>query len=114
MGKLISGDRSEFQKIEMVAGAERTSDDADTIHEEALIDPEDQEKVIDVSPEKAENKQSTPVSKAMQNLIVAKKELHDEYLAACQSLSIEPNTNMTDEQATQIIREMNRALDAAA
>jgi hypothetical protein len=114
VGKLISGDRSEFQKIEMVAGAERTSDDADAIHEEAVIDPEDQEKVIDVSPEKPENKQSAPLSKAMQNLIVAKKEFHGEYLAACQSAGIEPDSDMTDEQATQIIREMNRALDAAA
>ena len=99
----------------MVAGAERTSDDADAIHEEAVIDPEDQEKVIDVGPaEKAEKKQSAPLSKAMQNLIVAKKEFHGEYLAACQALSIEPDADMTDEQAIQIIREMNRALDTAA
>jgi len=115
VGKLISGDRSEFQKIEMVAGAERTSDDADAIHEEAVIDPEDHEKVIDVGPaEKAEKKPSAPLSKAMQNLIVAKKEFHGEYLAACQALSIEPDADMTDEQAIQIIREMNRALDTAA
>lgn len=115
VGKLISGDRSEFQKIEMVAGTERTSDDTDAIHEEEFIDPEDQEKVIDVgSSATSDKKQSAATSKAMQNLIVAKKEFHAEYLAACQSLSIEPDADVTDEQATQIIREMNRVLDTAA
>ena len=98
----------------MVAGAERTSDDADAIHEEAVIDPEDQEE-LSMSPlRKPKRNSRLPVSKAMQNLIVAKKEFHGEYLAACQSMGIEPDADMTDEQATQIIREMNRALDAAA
>ncbi|MDD5207302.1 MAG: hypothetical protein PHS17_17885, partial [Desulfobacterales bacterium] len=98
-----------------VTGSERTSDDSNAIHEEEFIDPEDQEKVIDVgSSATSDKKQSAATSKAMQNLIVAKKEFHTEYLAACQSLNIEPDADVTDEQATQIIREMNRVLDTAA
>lgn len=118
VGKMISGDRSEFaaKEIEMRTGAERVSDDIEAVQEETHIDPEDQEKIIDVAAEKVmENKQpGGPVSKVMQNLLVAKKEFQDEYLAACQSLDIEPDTDMTDEQATKIMNAINGALDKAA
>ena len=50
----------------------------------------------------------------MQNLLVAKKEFHDEYLAACQSLGIEPDVDLNDEQATKIMNTINETLDKAA
>jgi len=50
----------------------------------------------------------------MQNLAVAKKEFHDEYLAACQSIEIEPDADMTEEQATKVMKEINLTLDKAA
>ena len=115
VGKMISGDRSEFKTIDMVTGAERVSDDLNSIQEEAHIDPEDQDKVIDVTVEKVTEKKqpSGAVSKTMQNLAVAKKEFHDEYLAACQSSGIEPDADMTEEQATQIMQAINETLDKA-
>jgi predicted HicB family RNase H-like nuclease len=118
VGKMISGDRSEFaaKEIEMRTGAERVSDDLNAVQEEAHIDPEDQDRVIDVAPEKVtEKKQSDGhVSKVMQNLAVAKKEFHDEYLAACQSMGIEADADMTDEHAIKIMNTINETLDKAA
>jgi predicted HicB family RNase H-like nuclease len=100
----------------METGAERVSDDLNAVQEEAHIDPEDQDRVIDVAPEKVTEKKqpSGSVSKVMQNLAVAKKEFHDEYLAACQSMGIEPDTDMTEEQATKVMKEINLTLDKAA
>jgi hypothetical protein len=116
VGKMISGDRSEFKAIAMETGAERVSDDLNAVQEEAHIDPEDQDRVIDVAPEKVteKNQPSGSVPKVMQNLAVAKKEFHDEYLAACQSMEIEPDADMTEEQATKVMKEINLTLDKAA
>ena len=118
VGKMISGDRSEFaaKEIEMRTGAERVSDDLNAVQEEAHIDPEDQDRVIDVAPEKVTEKQQPDghVSKVMQNLLVAKKEFHDEYLAACQSMGIEADADMTDEHAIKIMNTINETLDKAA
>ena len=120
VGKMISGDRSEFaaKAIEMRTGAERVSDEGfeAATQEEAHIDPEDQDRVIDVAVEKVTEKKqpSGSVSKVIQNLAVAKKEFHDEYLAACQSLGIEPDVDLNDEQAIKIMNTINETLDKAA
>jgi len=122
VGKMISGDRSEFagvKEIEMKTGAEKVSDEGEiATGQEAEIDPEDQ--VIDVTPNPGpERKDGNGKSKqeptqAMKNLAVTKKEFHVEYLAACQSLGVEPDTDVTEEQAAKIMKEINLALDKAA
>ena len=119
VGKMISGDRSEFaaKEIEMRTGAERVSDDLNSAQEEAHIDIEDQERVIDVAAEKVTEKKAPPpgpVSTVLRNLLVAKKEFHEEYIAACQSLGIEPDADVTEERAAKIMKEINLALDKAA
>ena len=120
VGKMISGDRSEFaaKAIEMRTGAERVSDEGfeAATQEEAHIDPEDQDRVIDVSAEKITEKKQPAghVSKVMQNLLVARKEFHEEYLEVCQSMGIEPDTDMDDELAATVMNAISLALDKAA
>jgi len=115
VGKMVSGDRSEFAQIEMQHGAERVSDDETAAVMEAEEAPEDQ--VIDVpsGPGKDEPVQlSDGAKKLLANLAVAKREFRAEYLAACQSLGVEPDSDHDITIAAAIMADVNRLVDSAA
>jgi len=117
VGKMVSGDRSEFAQIEMQSGAERVSDDVTAAAVlEAEADPEDQ--VIDIptgpgNDEPVQEQLSEEAQKIFANLTVAKKEFPDEYNAACQSLGIEPDASYNAEGARKIMIAVNKLVDSA-
>jgi len=113
VGKMISGDRSEFSQIEMQAGAERISDEETATAMEAEIDPEDQ--VIDIpsGPGKDEPPPPEPGEsrKILLNLATTRELFPAEYNAACQSLGMEPDANFDAETARRIYTEVNRMVE---
>jgi len=113
VGKMISGDRSEFSQIEMQAGAERISDEETAAAMEADIDPEDQ--VIDIpsGPGKDEPPPPEPEEsrKILLNLATKRELFPAEYNAACQSLGMEPDANFDAETARRIYTEVNRMVE---
>ena len=100
------------------SGTERVEDEeASIVETEEQITDEDQANAIDVKPEKVTEAKQGPGpsnSNVQKNLAVAKKEFHAEYLAACQSLEIEPDADLTDDQAQKIMTAISLALDKAA
>ena len=123
VGKMISGDRKEFGQIEIQAGAERVSDDVDSKVLEQTIDPEDQaidipadvktEPLPETKKDGAKKDPSAKVHPAIANLEVAQKSFPEEYLAACQSLGIEPDADILVPAAVKIMAEINKLIDKA-
>jgi hypothetical protein len=113
VGKMISGDRSEFKQIEMLSGAERVSEDETAAVMEAEEAPEDQ--VIDIpsGPGKDEPGLSDEAKKLLANLAVTKKEFPDEYTAACQSVGVDPDADHDAHTANKIMIAVNRIIDSA-
>lgn len=107
VGKMVSGDRSEFKQIEMQSGAERVSDDEAAPMLEAEEAPEDQ--VIDIPTGQGKDEPLFPEDKSvMANLKVTKEEFPAEYAAACQSLNVEPDADVNVETAKKIYAEVNK------
>lgn len=131
VGKLISGDRKEFGQIELQAGAERVSDDADSTVLEQTTDPEDQ--VIDIKvdekplQEKKDPgpKKGRPVKTAetvgngpkvhpeIANLEVAIKQFPVEFRAALKALDIRETDEIRVPEAIRIMAEINKIVDKA-
>lgn len=123
VGKIISGDRSEFSQIELQAGTEKVSEDEAAPALETSIDPEDQviNIPIEVTPEpmkepeppaEPKKRRGVKTHPEMQNLDVAAKQFPDEYQMAIANLGIDPDEIRVPE-AVKIMGEINRLLDEA-
>jgi hypothetical protein len=120
VGKMISGDKSEFKQIDMTAGAEKTSETVDET--EGIIantDPEDQQ-VIDVSEKETEKTKKEPTAeskrkmsseeqKIMKNMSVMAAQFPDEFQKACDTIGVKIEEYTLDD-APKIIDEMNKIL----
>jgi len=92
VGKMVSGDKSEFKKIEFLSGSERASDDdAAAVVEESEVTEDDQMAAIDVQHNGAENVSDEESQQVFNNLKVAIAEFHDEYVAVCEDLGLNPD-----------------------
>ena len=118
VGKMVSGDRSEFKQIEIQSGAERSSDDEAAAILEAEEAPEDQGIDIPSGPGKDEPAAVLALSeedrRILANLAVTKKSFRPEYVAACQSLGIEPDAEHDAQTAGKIMITVNSIVDKAA
>jgi hypothetical protein len=111
VGKMISGDRGEFEQIEMQAGAERISEEPGAAVMESEIDPEDQ---IDAALTKGDQTMTDEDKRLFANLAETKKQFPQEYNAACQAAGVEPDADINAEQASKVMAEVNRIIDKMA
>lgn len=126
VGKMISGDRTEFAKIELLAGAENVSDDATSTVLEQTTDPEDQvidlqvdvktEVLKDPEPETPKKTAETAPKKnkihpAIANLEVAMKSFPVEYKQALKNLDIREADEVRVPEAIRIMAEISKILD---
>jgi hypothetical protein len=120
VGKMISGDKTEFKQIDIKAGAERTSDAIEET--EGLIehtDVEDQQPAEEVkseiSDQKKEAKQekkklTTDEQKIMKTLSVIGSQFPEEFRSACKEVGIVIE-NITPDDALKIIEAVNKLLE---
>jgi hypothetical protein len=123
VGKMISGDKSEFKQIDMSAGVEKTSEVMEET--EGLIQQEDitdqEQQAIDVHPEpekpkvepkkaKATGKLSADEQKVMKNLSVMAGQFPEEFQTACNTIGVKID-EYTLADAAKIIDQMNKILN---
>lgn len=99
VGRLISGDKSEFAQIEMKSGTEKVSEDetAAAVMEEELAE---EGQVIDQEPEK---EKSEDEKKAFDNLKTTKSMFPDEYKKACAKIGVNPESEIKDKETAEKI-----------
>jgi hypothetical protein len=126
-----SGNTSKPVVALLNSGTERIeTDEALDYEDEQAITDEDQAEAIDVGNGTNDVKQqptngvngktqsSTPPPlsaedrKILANLNVAKKDFSEEYIAACQSIGVEPDADHTPEVAGKLMLEINRLVDS--
>jgi len=114
VGKMVSGDKSEFKKIEFISGSERASeDDASGVIEAGDVTEDDQAASIDVQQNGAAASEiSEADAQVINNLKVARTEFLEEYNAACQKLEVEPDADHDALTAGKIMAEINSILDS--
>lgn len=115
VGKLISGDRSEFSQIEMQTGSERVDDNEESAAVLASeMDPEDQ--IIDVpgNPEKDDSPHFLDEGesrKILLNLATTREIFPEEYNTACHALGVEPDADFDVQTAHRVYSEVCKMVE---
>jgi hypothetical protein len=105
---LIHGDRSEFAQIELTKGTDIAGEEDELSTSE--ISEEDKFDAIEVNA--ANGKTLTEDDKRLfANFEIAKKEFREEFLMACQSLGLEPDSDFDAQMTRNVMAAINTIVD---